>query len=117
MFTLKEFFWLSCYSVSLFCLNNYTYHKTNFHQVGYQHPFFVILLILPPLHLEYTHPSIWSILVLEVTYYLVKNNVIIRRINGLDKLLNFQNIIVVENLIVLFLQVKYGHKEHRIKEY
>ena len=47
----------------------------------------------------------------------MKNNVIIRRINGLDKLLNFQNIIMVENLIVLFLQVKYGHKEHRTKEY
>ena len=47
----------------------------------------------------------------------MKNNVIIRGINGLDKLLNFQNIIVVENLIVLFLQVKYGHKEHRTKEY
>ena len=47
----------------------------------------------------------------------MKNNVIIRRINGLDKLLNFQNIIAVENLIVLFLQVKYGHKEHRVKEY
>ena len=47
----------------------------------------------------------------------MKNNVIIRGINGLDKLLNFQNIITVENLIVLFLQVKYGHKEHRAKEY
>ena len=47
----------------------------------------------------------------------MKNNVIIQGINGLDKLLNFQNIIAVENLIVLFLQVKYGHKEHRAKEY
>ena len=47
----------------------------------------------------------------------MKNNVIIQGINGLDKLLNFQNIITVENLIVLFLQVKYGHKEHRAKEY
>ena len=47
----------------------------------------------------------------------MKNNVIIRRINGLDKLLNFQNIIVIEDIIVLFLQVKYGHKEHRTKEY
>ncbi len=47
----------------------------------------------------------------------MKNNVIIRRINGLDKLLNFQNIIEVENLIVLFLHVKYGHKKHRTKEY
>ena len=47
----------------------------------------------------------------------MKNNVIIRRINGLDKSVNFQNIIVVENLIVLFLQVKYGHKEHRTEEY
>ena len=47
----------------------------------------------------------------------MKNNVIIQGINGLDKILNFQNIITVENLIVLFLQVKYGHKEHRAKEY
>ena len=47
----------------------------------------------------------------------MKNNVIIRGINGLDKLLNFQNIIVIENLIVLFLQVKYGHKEHRTEKY
>ena len=47
----------------------------------------------------------------------MKNNVIIQGINGLDKLLNFQNIIVIEDIIVLFLQVKYGHKEHRTKEY
>ena len=47
----------------------------------------------------------------------MKNNVIIQGINELDKLLNFQNIIRVENLKVLFLQVKYGHKEHRIEKY
>ena len=47
----------------------------------------------------------------------MKNNVIIRGINGLDKLLNFQNIIEVENLKVLFLQGKYGYKEHRITKY
>ena len=47
----------------------------------------------------------------------MKNNVIIRRINGLDKLLNFQNTIEVENLIVLFLHMKYGHKEHRITKH
>jgi len=32
---------------------------------------------------------------------LVKNNLIIRGVNGLDKILNFQNLIEVENLKVL----------------
>ena len=48
---------------------------------------------------------------------LVKNNLIITGVNGLDKILNFQNLIWVENLKVLFSQGKYGHKEHRIKKY
>ena len=47
----------------------------------------------------------------------MKNNVIIRGINELDKLLNFENIIEVENLKVLFLHVKYGYKEYRITKY
>ena len=115
--TSKEFFWLGCYVVSLFGLNDCIYHKTNFRLVGYQHLLSVIFLIPLSLHLRYTHPSIWSILAPDVTYYLMKNNLIIRGINGLDKLLNFQNIIAIENLKVLFLQVKYGHKEHRIKKY
>ena len=48
---------------------------------------------------------------------LVKNNLIITGVNGLDKILNFQDPIEVENLKVLFLQVEYGHKKHRITKY
>ena len=48
---------------------------------------------------------------------LVKNNLIITEVNGLDKILNFQNLIRIENLKVLFSQGKYGYKEHRIKKY
>ena len=48
---------------------------------------------------------------------LVKNNLIITGVNGLDKLLNFQNVIQVENLIVLFSQAKYGYKKHWSKKY
>ena len=83
----------------------------------YQHPFFVILLIPPPLHLKYAHPLISSIFVPDVTYQLIKNNLIIPRINGLDKILNFQNLIWIENLKVLFSQGEYGYKEHRITKY
>jgi len=35
---------------------------------------------------------------------LVKNNLIITKVVGLDKILNFQNVIQVENLKVLFSQ-------------
>ena len=34
------------------------------------------------------------------------------KVNGLDKILNFQNVILVENLKVLFSQGRYGYKEH-----
>jgi len=46
---------------------------------------------------------------------LVKNNLIITGVNVLDKLLNFQNVIRVENLIVLFSQTKYGYKKHGLR--
>ena len=52
-----------------------------------------------------------------MTYQLIKNNLIIPRINGLDKILNFQNLIGIENLKVLFSQGMYGHKEHWSEEH
>ena len=48
---------------------------------------------------------------------LVKNNLIITGVNLLDKILNFQNLIQVENLKALFLQGTYGYKKHRITKY
>ena len=83
----------------------------------YQHHLAVFLSIPLLLHLKYANPLISSIFVPDVTYQLIKNNLIIPRINGLDKILNFQNLIGVENLKVLFSQGKYGYKEYRIKKY
>ena len=48
---------------------------------------------------------------------LVKNNLIIQGVNGLDKVLNFQNPIEVENLKALFSQGKHGYEKHRITKY
>ena len=39
------------------------------------------------------------------------------KVNGLDKILNFQNISTIENLKTLFLDKKYGYKKHWFKEH
>ena len=38
-------------------------------------------------------------------------------VNRLDKILNFQNISMIENLKTLFLDKKYGYKKHWSKEH